>query len=235
MFALKEEFPAYYRYQGRRISKKLSDTNINLLNNYYYKYTLDKQIIDYCKIRNDKKKINFNNSNFSQINLEIGFGNGEYLLRSACSRPKELFIGIDVYVNGIVKVLKKILENGIENIILSNLNCLFFLESLSAKSIDNLTIINPDPWTKKKHHKRRLISFQNIQVFNYITKSKHSTRITTDSTSYVEAIQEIFYEKKEFLNDLKFEILNKNDDLYGVSRYQRKAIEKGQNIYLLTI
>ena len=126
MFTLKEEFPQYYNYQGRRISKKLSDTNINLLNNHYYKYTLDKKIIDYHKVKDEKKKINFNKSNFSQINLEIGFGDGEYLLRSAYSKPKELFIGVDVYINGIVKVLKKILEHGIENIMLSNVNCLFF-------------------------------------------------------------------------------------------------------------
>ena len=235
MFTLKEECPEYFRYQGRRISKKLSDTNVNLLNEHYNKHTLDKKIIDYYKVRDVKKKINFNNSNFSQINLEIGFGDGEYLLRSACSRPKELFIGVDVYVNGIAKVLKKILEHGIENIILSNINCLFFLDSLSSKSIDNITIINPDPWTKKKHHKRRLISFQNIQLFNYVTKYKHSTKITTDSESYVESIKEIFHEKKEFLDELKFETLNKNDELYGISRYQRKAIEKGQKIYLLTI
>lgn len=235
MFTLKEEFPQYYNYQGRRISKKLSNTNINLLNNHYYKYTLDKKIIDYHKVKDEKKKINFNKSNFSQINLEIGFGDGEYLLRSAYSKPKELFIGVDVYINGIVKVLKKILEHGIENIMLSNVNCLFFLDSLASKSIDNLVIINPDPWTKKKHHKRRLISFQNIQLFNHVTKYKHSIKITTDSASYVEAIQEIFNKKKEFLDELKFKILNKSDDLYGISRYQRKAIEKGQNIYLLTI
>ena len=157
------------------------------------------------------------------------------MLRSAYSKPKELFIGVDVYINGIVKVLKKILEHGIENIMLSNVNCLFFLDSLASKSIDNLVIINPDPWTKKKHHKRRLISFQNIQLFNHVTKYKHSIKITTDSVSYVEAIQEIFNKKKEFLDELKFKILNKSDDLYGISRYQRKAIEKGQNIYLLTI
>ena len=72
-------------------------------------------------------------------------------------------------------------------------------------------------------------------MFNYVTKSKHSTKITTDSESYVESIKEIFHENKEFLDELKFEILNKNDELYGISRYQRKAIEKGQKIYLLTI
>ena len=72
-------------------------------------------------------------------------------------------------------------------------------------------------------------------MFNYVTKCKHSTKITTDSKSYVESIKEIFHEKKEFLDELKFETLNKNDELYGISRYQRKAIEKGQKIYLLTI
>ena len=57
LFTLKEEFPQYYNYQGRRISKKLSNTNINLLNNHYYKYTLDKKIIDYHKVKDEKKKL----------------------------------------------------------------------------------------------------------------------------------------------------------------------------------
>ena len=76
------------------------------------------------------------------FNIEIGFGNGEFLIKNAVSRPNELFIGVEVYLNGIAKVLESILIF-LKNIMLSNLNSFYFLEAMPYKSIDKIFIINP--------------------------------------------------------------------------------------------
>ncbi len=232
MSILRSQYPQFYRYYGRKISKKLSTDNLTLLNKYYNEYSLDEEIIkNYLTDRSLKLK----KDRFKKINIELGFGNGEFLIKNALSKPKELFIGCEVYVNGVAKVLKQILLLKIDNIKLCNLNCIYFLNILSPSSVDKIFIINPDPWIKKRHHKRRIISLKNIKLFNKIVKKTKSTYVTTDSQSYVRDVEDLFRNHASELGDLELSILSNKDKLYGISRYQKKAIEKGDQIYLLTL
>lgn len=235
MFFFKEKFPAFYRYQGRKIIKKLSNANLNLLKEYYCRHSIDREIIEIYKSDNRLEKTKFCKNQFEIVNLEIGFGDGEFLIKNAISKPEELFIGSEVYINGISKVLKKIIDYKIKNILLSNLNSFYLLKALPFNSIDNLIIINPDPWIKKKHHKRRLINFENIKLLKNIIKSKNSIFITTDSISYLNDIKNIYLDNKNYLGKINMKILSNKDKYYGISRYQRKAIEKGGKIYQITI
>ena len=233
MFLLKNKYPEYFAYQGRKISKRLSQSKKDLISKYYNQFSLDQYIIDYHNSGKSKKKIELPDIT-QKINIEIGFGNGDYLIKNAISKPKELFFGVEVYVNGIAKVLEQILDFGIKNIILSNLNCYYFLNAMPRKSTDKIFIINPDPWTKKRHHKRRLISYNIICLLTEIIKSKNSIHITTDSEPYLKDIENLFNVHKDYIGNYKFSILNEKHELYGISRYQLKAIKNGKKIYLLT-
>lgn len=233
MFLLKSKYPEYYSYKGRKISKKISISKKNLVNKFYNQISLDREIIRNHESAYISKKISLP-TNFNKINIEIGFGNGEFLIKNALSYPDELFIGIEVYLNGIAKVLATILNLKLKNIILSNLNCFYFLNAMPIKSVDKIFIINPDPWIKKRHNKRRLMSFKIIQLLRSIIKSKHSIYMTTDSKNYLEDTRDLLDEYRENFGEYNVGIMSKNDKLYGISKYQRKAIEKGEKIYLLT-
>lgn len=233
MFALKNQFPELYAYQGRKVSKKLSLSKKNLINTLYSDFSLDKTIIEYHKAGVSKKKINIPNT-FSKVNLEIGFGNGDFLVKSANSKPEELFIGVEVYINGIAKVLRAISTDKLKNIILCNLNSFYLLKAMPCKSVDKIYIINPDPWIKKRHNKRRLFSLRTLKLLNQIIKSKNSIYMTTDSESYLKDIESLLNDHQEHCGEYKVSILTKNDELYGISRYQQKTIEKGGKIYQLT-
>ena len=224
----------YYSYQGRKISKKLSFSKKNLINEIYNQYSFDESILRYHNNRGLKKKIVLP-KNFAKVNIEIGFGNGEFLIKNAITNPKELFIGVEVYLNGIAKVLTAISEYNIENIILSNINSSYFLEAIPNNSVDKIFIINPDPWLKKRHYKRRLISHKTLRLLCKIIKLKDSIHITTDSETYLNYSENLLSQHKDIIENYSVSILSKNDKLYGISRYQRKAIEKGGKIYLLTI
>tara|TARA_A100000164_G_scaffold50356_1_gene39016 strand:- start:9 stop:578 length:570 start_codon:yes stop_codon:yes gene_type:complete len=169
-----------------------------------------------------------------KIIIEVGFGDGEHLIQSAITNPKTLFVGSEVYVNGVAKVLKKILEHDIKNIRLCGMNFIYLLKTLDQNSIDEIQIINPDPWHKKRHFKRRLVNLENIIKIIRVVKNKYSSYITTDSESYFDYINEIFISNSKIIHLNKNKILSKNDRLYGVSRYQRKAIKNGEKIYQLT-
>lgn len=232
MFLLRTKFPEYYAYQGRKISRKISSKKTKLINNFYDQISIDKDIIQYYLGKNTNKKISIPNG-YNKINVEIGFGNGEFLINNAISNPNELFIGIEVYINGIAKALTSIYNLKLKNIILSNLNSFYFLSAMPYKSVDQIFIINPDPWNKKRHNKRRLMSHEMIILLTKIIKSSNSIYMTTDSKTYVEDIANLFFKHKDTIGSYYLSTLSKNDELYAISRYQRKAIEKGRKIYLL--
>ena len=232
MLDLRYKFPDYYKYHGRNISKKLSLTNVRLLNDYYSKYSLDKKILNISSKISTEQLLQ--SSLFKKMIIEVGFGDGEHLIESALANPEILFIGSEVYVNGIAKVLKQIVEHDIKNIRLCGMNFVHLLNTLNHNSIDELKIINPDPWHKKRHFKRRLVNLENIIKIIGIVKNKYASYITTDSESYFNYINEIFSSNSKIIHENKNKILSKNDRLYGVSRYQRKAIKNGKKIYQLT-
>ena len=117
---MRSKYPQYYSFQGRKISKKISLPKKNLINKFYNEFSFDQDVIE-C-LSNDKinRKIDIPDR-YDITNIEIGFGNGEFLIKNAISRPNELFIGVEVYLNGIAKVLESILEFDLKNIMLSNL------------------------------------------------------------------------------------------------------------------
>ncbi len=232
MLDLRSKFPDYYKYHGRNITKKLSSSNVRILNDHYSKYSLDKKILNIYSIGSTEQLLQ--SDFFKKIILEVGFGDGEHLIECALSNPKVLYVGSEVYVNGVVKVLKKILEHDIKNIRLCGMNFVYLLNILNQNSIDELKIINPDPWRKKRHFKRRLVNLENIIKISGVVKNKYSSYITTDSESYFNYINEIFSSNSNLIHENKNKILSKNDKLYGVSRYQRKAIKNGKKIYQLT-
>ena len=149
MLDLRSKFPDYYQYHGRNISKKLSLSNVRILNDYYSKYSLDKKILNISSKTSTEQLLQSNL--FKKVIIEVGFGDGEHLIESALSNPKVLFVGSEVYVNGVAKVLKQILEYDIKNIRLCGMNFVYLLNILNQNSIDELKIINPDPWHKKRH------------------------------------------------------------------------------------
>ena len=100
MFLLKNKYPKYYSFQGRKISKKISLPKKNLINKFYNDFSFDQDVIE-C-LNNDKinRKIDIPDR-YDITNIEIGFGNGEFLIKNAISRPNELFNNITSNSNNI--------------------------------------------------------------------------------------------------------------------------------------
>ena len=94
----------------------------------------------------------------SKYILEIGFGMGEATVRLAGENPDFGYLGIEVHKPGVGKVLSEIERLSLDNLRIINHDAVEVLESMIPdKSIDGVHIFFPDPWPKKKHHKRRLI------------------------------------------------------------------------------
>jgi tRNA (guanine-N7-)-methyltransferase len=91
--------------------------------------------------------------------LEIGFGNGESLAAMAAAAPDEDFVGVEVHRPGVGHLLLTLQARGLDNVRVVCADAVGFLEqAVPDGSLDGVQIFFPDPWHKKRHHKRRLIN-----------------------------------------------------------------------------
>ncbi|HYL70679.1 MAG TPA: tRNA (guanosine(46)-N7)-methyltransferase TrmB, partial [Candidatus Dormibacteraeota bacterium] len=90
--------------------------------------------------------------------LEIGFGNGEHLLALAAAHPERDFLGVEVHRPGVGRLLLGLEQAALGNVRLVCHDAVEVLEQQIPRGfLDELLILFPDPWPKKRHHKRRLI------------------------------------------------------------------------------
>jgi len=92
------------------------------------------------------------------VTCEIGFGDGQALLEMAQARPEQDFVGIEVYRPGVGALLLRLEAAGLRNVRVAVGDAVDFLgERVAPDSLSMLLVFFPDPWPKKRHHKRRLI------------------------------------------------------------------------------
>jgi tRNA (guanine-N7-)-methyltransferase len=90
--------------------------------------------------------------------LEIGFGNGEHLLERALAQPEQDFIGVEVHRPGIGHLLLAAAKADVANLrIIAHDAVEVLQEQIEPGSLDEVQLLFPDPWPKKRHHKRRIV------------------------------------------------------------------------------
>lgn len=117
--------------------------------------------------------------------VEIGFGNGDNLLALAQSRPTEDFLGIEVHRPGVGRVLLQLQERGLGNVRVVCRDAVEVLERyLGGPCLDEILIFFPDPWPKKRHHKRRLIQPPFVALLTERLRAGGALRLATDWEPY---------------------------------------------------
>jgi tRNA (guanine-N7-)-methyltransferase len=124
--------------------------------------------------------------------VEIGFGNGANLVQMAAQRPEADFLGIEVHRPGVGRVLLEIERLGLNNIRLSNHDAVEVIgEQLPPGCLDEVLVLFPDPWHKKRHHKRRLLNAAFVALLAGRLKGGGVLRTATDWEPYAEAMLEV--------------------------------------------
>lgn len=167
-----------------RRAGRVTSAQRRALSELWPKYGIDyaPKIIDFVEC--------FDNAN--PVTLEIGFGNGELLLEMAQRHPEQNFFGIEVHEPGVGHCLLGIEANGINNV---RLACHDATEVLAKQIADgSLAAVNlffPDPWPKKRHHKRRIVQPVFLQLVAAKLRPKGTLHIATDWANYAEHIQDV--------------------------------------------
>lgn len=166
--------------------------------------------------------------------VEIGFGMGHSLIKMAQAQPEINFIGIEVHRPGIGQILSEIFRLGIQNIRIVPYDAIkVFTHYLPKESLDGIQIYFPDPWPKKRHHKRRLVQSSFVNILQESLKLGGYLHCATDWAPYAEfMLHEIslcsglkntsktadYVEKPSWRPITKFEVRGKNlgHDVYDL-------------------
>jgi tRNA (guanine-N7-)-methyltransferase len=124
--------------------------------------------------------------------LEIGFGMGETTARIAAQHPEIDYLGTEVHAPGVGSLLNRIVELGLTNVRVIQHDAVEVLEHMIAPgSLDGVHIFFPDPWPKKRHHKRRLIQPPFIALLASRMKAGAYVHGVTDWDDYAQQILEV--------------------------------------------
>ena len=124
--------------------------------------------------------------------LDIGFGAGEALLTSAANNPRVDYLGVEVHEPGIGHLLLLLEQAGLSNVRIIKRDVVEVLGSmLGDASFDGINLFFPDPWPKKRHHKRRLVQPPVAREFARVIKPGGLLHFATDWEDYAEHAREI--------------------------------------------
>ena len=119
--------------------------------------------------------------------LEIGFGMGDSLVAMAEQNPESRYLGIEVHTPGVGKLLADVERCGIRNLKVFSDDAVQVLEDvIPVNSVDLMQIFFPDPWHKKRHHKRRLIQPAFVQLVTRLLRPGGYLHLATDWEPYAE-------------------------------------------------
>jgi tRNA (guanine-N7-)-methyltransferase len=201
--------PSFVQRKGRLT--KSQEKNLLNLSSY--------QISSYSEILKAK-------TNFKKIILEIGFGNGENIFKFAKNNSEHLYIGSEVYVSGIGQLLGDIISNDLDNVKIITGDIRLILDEIAEPIFDHVVIICPDPWPKLKHHKRRMLNNDFLNLMYRTIKDGGHLFISTDWENYAESIDEAINQNKGFVR-LKNSIYKEAD----LTKFQQRALTEGRKIY----
>lgn len=188
----------------------------------------DQYVISFEK----EKKLNFEEifGNDNPVVVEIGFGSGEALEQLASQMPFTNFIGIEVYLNGFSRLLAAVGKKSLNNVRLIRFDAVEILnEMVDKKSISGFHIFFPDPWHKKKHHKRRLIQRGFSRLLTEKLKEEGYIYLVTDWQEYAYQMVEVLGKVDELHNP--HGTFSPPKGWRPTTNFEKKGLKKRHNIY----
>lgn len=117
--------------------------------------------------------------------LEIGFGGGEHLVHQAVQNPDVGLIGAEPFINVVAMLLGKIRDAGVQNLRVYPGDARNLFDVLPDHSVSKAFLLYPDPWPKKKHHRRRFVTAEHLEPLHRVLKPGAEFRVATDIPDYV--------------------------------------------------
>lgn len=158
---------------------------------------------------------------------EIGSGRGDALVAAAAVQPEVNFLGLEVYVPGVADTLLTIRRHEVTNVRMAIVNADEALRTFVPQhSVDELWTWFPDPWHKKRHAKRRLITVEFCSLVSRVLKPSGTWRVATDWADYADWIDDVLAESAD-LDGARTERFEGREE----TRFESKGLRAGRVIH----
>ncbi|QFQ32355.1 tRNA (guanosine(46)-N7)-methyltransferase TrmB [Buchnera aphidicola] len=205
---------------------RITQSQLKSIQRYWPLFGIDYQL----------KNINFElvfKHNYPVI-LDIGFGSGDSLVQMAIDSYNKNFLGIEVYSSGIGSCLRLAYISDLKNLKIIRYDAIEVIENMIGNhTLSKIQIFFPDPWPKKRHHKRRMIQYDFLKkilkklIFNGVL------HIKTDSKEYAFYILDAIKKINQYLNLSNMHSLIENSSIYTKTRFEKKANMLGNKVFNL--
>ncbi|GHD35107.1 tRNA (guanosine(46)-N7)-methyltransferase TrmB [Parahalioglobus pacificus] len=164
--------------------------------------------------------------------LEIGFGMGQSLVEMAAADSEANFIGIEVHRPGVGKLLHGMEEQGVSNIRVYCHDAVEVLEHcIASDSLDCVQIFFPDPWHKKRHHKRRLIQPAFVELLRSRLRVGGVLHLATDWENYAEQMMEVLSDAPGFENTAGAGHYAPRPESRPLTKFERRGERLGHGVW----
>lgn len=166
--------------------------------------------------------------------LDIGFGDGEALAAMAIAHPEYNYLGLEVYRAGTGKLLRRIESDGIQNLKVLLTDAAEFLKTgVASSSLAGVQLFFPDPWPKKRHHKRRMVQPEWLGMVADRLQPGGFLHMATDWAEYADWMLELTNQSSEFANPHAG--FAPNAGARPSSRFERRGLRKGHEVFDLIL
>jgi tRNA (guanine-N7-)-methyltransferase len=162
--------------------------------------------------------------------LEIGFGMGETTARIAAAHPEIDYLGVEVHKPGVGGLLNRIDALGLQNVRVIQHDAVEVLERmLPPATLDGVHIFFPDPWPKKRHHKRRLIQAAFVKLLASRMKPAAYLHVATDWEDYARQILETLTQDPALINTA--EGFAPRPETRPETKFERRGVALGHRVW----
>lgn len=164
--------------------------------------------------------------------LEIGFGMGGSLLSMAKAHPEQNFIGVEVHRPGVGKLLSEIEKYQLNNIRIFQNDIINVLnQSIKDNILCKTQIFFPDPWPKRRHHKRRLVQADFIQKLYQKLKPGGYLHLATDWKDYAEQMMAVMTQAEGFINCSGTNKYIENQIIRPITKFEQRGRQLGHSVW----
>ncbi len=168
----------------------------------------------------------------ASVVLEIGFGDGETFAAIAAAHPQNNYIGMEVHRPGVGSLLLRLKEQEIKNVrVICDDASNVMQSNIADESLDAIYLFFPDPWPKRKHHKRRLVRPAFIQQLRRKLKIGGTFNMATDWQDYADHMMRVMLAAKGFTNTAGKGKFSPKPEFRPETKFERRGLKLGHGVW----